>query len=784
MYINGKLILFKNIYANNSYCINFGNLDEMEDIFLKGENKYINDNILVIDYEKLIQDGDTIVLPLPYETTIKYNCAIWKNEDDNLTPSHIMFAKISNYNYCGCDCTKVTLTLDALQTYLCDIKNINGLVDRAHAPRRIKAIQKSDAYVINPDLFFIEDNDSNRMVATESERILQDEVFTTLVFSLAKPTYNITTVLEDGNYNNEGLLIGFKQKYFNSLIYGGVTKNIQQGETFYVYDSSHGIRDNEDGSQRRRGFLLYLEGKEDDETYKYIGFNKALSNYGEDTDLYAITIKKSNVDSFFARFKSLKDKLVNIFMHTLKPLDICYRNAKPYKAYENRLPNGNLKYKIPILNFTTGEYGLNQMAMGSSKPSELFTDFSNEIRNQLYEIYDISLLSERLLDIAEYGPMAYFNLANNTNIDNDIRSVSNETKLSLYPYMYYTLKTLSSSVARKYQEVYDGIIDNRDKIYLASRNLFGAIESIDPLNSSPQSKLSFLYSNGTIGNTVSPYYNTSIFTKTTTAKTDAIATFQALNIIDIYENEKSNLPQNVIYLPKYEQYLNYNKAMVDSQFKQSSIEGFVNSFSSLLGGVGDILDGNIGGAFNSVVSGEMSLLGVNHNLEQLQLNEQSLMKQPQSSVTGNNSGQDSYFTSLNKLEIQGETQTGVTIRQRPYRYVFEKMELYPYMKNILEEKFYHFGYHIPVNISWDYILFEIWRTSREYFTYIKFNGVEINGDIPFIYQNEIVNRLNTGVKFMQLKENGYPNIFNNLNNKDSFIYSGAFFTDADKEGEH
>lgn len=305
-----------------------------------------------------------------------------------------------------------------------------------------------------------------------------------------------------------------------------------------------------------------------------------------------------------------------------------------------------------------------------------------------------------------------------------------EPKLLLYPYSYYDAHILNNHIIFKYQ-------DNKFFENFRERGVnVGYIDYCHVNLDIFSSGVSLVVINDSNKYDTTTYLNQDF-------------QFKVVNLSD----NVTTLPSLAIFESQYEHYRNYNKALVDIN-EQSMLVGLVFNFingitniATAIATLGAIPSTSGVGAMTqyaherqAITSGSNMAQGiVNHAFEVAKIRTyEELQKRKPPVVHGSMSNQSSYFTDT----IFDET----THTAKPIINLYF-MTMEQKLLNVIYDKFYFYGYSVPVviNIKYDTLQYNAIMNSRKFFNYVKFSSVNVTGTFGYPYKKDIENRLSYGV---------------------------------------
>ena len=715
MQIVGRLRLVYNKYANTNKCINFKTKEQEDNLI----SQFIG---VSLDSNVFIQDGDNILVPLNYEECIKYNYCYFNNQV-NERETKRYFCYITNYSYVEPSVTRITIAVDTLQTFFFDIQKLRGNVERCHSARRINiGTEETPRYVINPDLYFMEDDVNENYIAKASKEGNNLPPYLVLTFAIP---YADTDKVVQGCVNKNGQYaepIPEGSVWFGSAVVG------------ISFPDRYGTGSNVKSIGDTQLYSIVVSGRND---------------FAGSTYLPTISFNE-----FKNRYTLLMDKLVDCF-YIDSPRNAFLKNQCMWSGAQTILDNifdaDNVSF---ITKFDSRLY--------------FFTDVKETFVRKRIETSPTD----------DVNPNKWVN----RNADNlSVRLIEQEKKLDLYPYSFVKITHMNNDFIWKYQEQYKFLVSP-----LGLENyIYSFVSWVDITSPNPTMMSSML----------SDYENLVDINDTT----DLLYLFNVDTpdsvIRDYFTQYDAGLPlpSLSIYQEKYTQYLNYQKALVDANNTIGTMGDAFKGVSSIMtSGIGTTLatanerlassltaKGRKGKKWkkeyakiqNELMSGAGDIVGdVGSSATSIAgryittaLNERAIKMQPMS-VLHSGSGNDQLFTNLYKSN------------GNILEYYICKYETKDNIKSIYEQKFYNYGYSIPVDVEFTRDEFINIISNRRYFCYMEWNSLEIESYIPTIYMNDIVARLTSGVRF----ENTsgallYQTYTINDNNKETTIPAKPFF---------
>ena len=728
MEIIGRLTLVYNKFANTNKCINFKSKEQEDELISQFPHRNFDSNIFM-------QDGDTILVPLNYEECIKFNYCYFNNKVNNLEQKRY-FCYITNYQYVEPNVTRISVAVDTLQTFIFDIDKFRGNIERCHSARRINVSNtETPRYIINPDLYFMEDDvDSYKPVETlKTENPHQTYIVLTYALptttNLSGPEYAEVEgfVNPHGVYVDKQTTIGVKEKENNVLETMSITGKINfPTSSSYSFDIS-GVNALDENIVER--------------------FNHSTKEIG-DTRLYTIIIPTAPTtarevdylpyETFKEMFPLLQDKLVDTFY--VDNIDETFKRSVGITIKTGlNFSTSYLYYAVPYARLQTIKKMVNVPTTSQLHPDKWTTTSNDDLL---------------------------------------IRKEDQEKKLNLYPYSFVKVTTLGGEMVWKYQENYKVLEEHAGTCY-------SFVKAFNVLSPNPHIMCSLLFDKE---NLIS--YTPNIFNNlVSTSSGYTLDYFVKLN-------QGYELPSMSIYEEKYTNYLNYRKAIVDANNVMGFAGGIVGGALGVGGSVArgnaeldsinkwyaydtyyarkrkkeklkvayesDIAKANVnkGIGIAGGVAGALKGIG---NFVTTALEEQALKKQPMT-MLHQGSTSDTFFSCL--FDRDGNV----------HDYVLTKYECIDNIKSVYEQKFYNYGYHIPVDVELTKAEFFSIINNRKYFCYMEWNSLELESFIPTIYVNDIVARLTSGVRFENTSDDTlFPTYTINSNNKETSIPAKPFF---------
>ena len=717
MEIIGRLTLVYNKFANTNKCINFKSKEQEDELISQFPHRNFDSNIFM-------QDGDTILVPLNYEECIKFNYCYFNNKVSNLEQKRY-FCYITNYAYVEPNVTRISVAVDTLQTFLFDIDKFRGNIERCHSARRINvSTTETPRYIINPDLYFMEDEVNENYVAKDSKT--GDSIPPYLVLTFAIP-YAETDKVVAGCINK----------------LGHYAEKIPEGSTWFG-SAVIGISFPDPTG-------LGCNVKSIGGTQLYSIVLSARNNYTSAT--YRPTM---SLEYFRNRYPVLMDKIVDAFF-----ID----NPRHATLKEQSMWTGSQTILDAIFD-------------------EDNVSFVTELSGALYFFNDTRETFQRKRIDVENDSINPSKWVNKDVDELTTRLIEQEKKLDLYPYSFVKVTLMNNDFIWKYQEQYKFLVSDLG----LDRYVYSFVSWFDITSPNPTMNTSMLFD-----------YNNLV----------KLSNADLIDLADINTNDKElmqyftqydngmPLPSISIYQEKYTQYLNYQKAIVDSNNAISTLSNITNIGSNAWGAINDYGMGQIntiahGGrnynlatkhgkqnyavmenALSSIASYKIASSMVDNSTLIAKryittaLNESAIKSQPMS-VLHSGSGNSQLFTNLYK--------TNGDISE----YFICKYEPKDNLKSIYEQKFYNYGYRIPVDVELTKAEFFNIISNREYFCYMEWNSLELESDethrVPTIYVNDIIARLTSGVRFENTSDDTlFPTYTINSNNKETSIPAKPFF---------
>lgn len=304
-----------------------------------------------------------------------------------------------------------------------------------------------------------------------------------------------------------------------------------------------------------------------------------------------------------------------------------------------------------------------------------------------------------------------------------------EPKLKLYPYSYYKVHMFNDEIVYKYQD-----------LNVQNQSVYGQLQCFIDI----------------FGSSIS-----AIFVKT----------------YDKYEVSPSggidktsltclSLPTMSIFEDQYDQYRNYNKAMVDNNLLFGGISMGLSSIATIggaiaTGGLSTLATTELGTKAYQISAGKSAsgvpsgVVSYIQEVTQAKTNEQMLKRKPPIE-RGQMSNQSSYFIDY------GDSNNDHMLSKIYF------MELNENEIVMIYNKFYFYGYKTPVVFNGNYYGLSVLFRSRTMFNFVKFTNCVIYGNINYVYKKDMENRLIHGITFFHINPqndniylNGYGILPNN-----------------------
>lgn len=795
--INGNLQLVYNPWGDTAHCF----------VWHKAGAPFFSVS-QTIEQGKFIQDGDTISIPLNYDVAIHYNYLIGSIQTYDVEGLYFpAYFFITGYNYKNAETTEIKIALDTMQTFFPSIARINGHLSRAHAPRYI-SVKDSEGgrhQMINPDLYFMEDEGIvskyictgyriepkigsdliciTFTMSTSDWNCLQGDrtmYLTPLIDAELLKDYPITNVIGENmagftedNMTSPmiplaGHMVEIKQIHFSGLT-NNTTGSIYVGGklTFNNMPTQTGLKT----TGRTQTYCLLLDPQEGEITpyeTKYVdGYTKDFTNLKPNLD-------EVSIDTIIQFCTSLQDRIINIF--TI-PRPNGFNSAIAFDALRSK---GIAQPITPELGVwwdmfnTEGQKALAHRLYKPFKSACLITDV-----RALSFIYGSSYGFT-------YGKNPSITSYANVSDEGEERSPDKEAKLKLYPYCYECFNLYGGELPVKYQE-FAWLLYQRFSVNDISNEWLRPVVYFDPLATSPVA-----------------YIETALnpFITNLTEKTDEqIATYfnaivgsQMGQGYDRTFNNNTTMPDTAVSIPtyavyqdSYTAYASYSKALDVSSMEYQAKMAKAGATAQIVGGTFAIGGGitstalGVGNAFmgdgpfaepiskgiGAFGKGISSLINAGATLKytpsylygKQALKEASLQAKPPSQTAGAYTGNITYLA-------QGDSSA-----------IDKRYELPIDLQNILEQKFYYYGYYIPMDIQLvsselenadsEDLTLETVINDRRYFCYLQFDSISVlsfrpaEGSellpamIPTIYRDDIARRLINGITFVHVG-NGAP----------------------------
>ena len=300
-----------------------------------------------------------------------------------------------------------------------------------------------------------------------------------------------------------------------------------------------------------------------------------------------------------------------------------------------------------------------------------------------------------------------------------VKYYDEEPKLKLYPYSYYKIHMYSDELNFKYQD-----------LKVENQNDYGTIKCFIDIFSSSISAL---------------------FVKTYDKYDSASTTrYDKISLTCV------SLPTMSVFDDQYDQYRNYQKAMVDTNLMFSGLNTALNvgvdvASAVATGGMATMAPKVIKSASSvlSKTSYELSsqksgagavgsVVGFMQDITQAKLNELMLKRKP-TIERGQMTNQATYF-------VDWGDSNNPQMKAHIYYMTLNENELYQ-----TYNKFYYYGYYTPVVVNCNNIAFgttsyfEVLFESRERFNFVKFSNCLVQGNFASAYQRDIEQRLINGI---------------------------------------
>ena len=790
--INGNLQLVFNPWADTAHCF----------VWHKSGAPFFSVS-QTIEQGKFIQDGDYISIPLDYDTAINYNYLIGTIQMYGVEGVYFpAYFFIAEYNYNNADTTEIRIVLDTVQTFYSSIARINGHLARAHAPRYITITDNEDTErkMINPDLFFIEDEIADKYLCTGykvQSRIGND--FICIVFTMSNADFNnfnlqhdmffapvvdVQTVYKDYSTVLDPVLappdyFGFKEDgafiFHSTQIKTYKVKELGDTTAFLAVSGkielgTFNTAPNFGGANRTQTYCLLIDPKQGE-------IAGTRTNHGQTPTIDLANLWGCDIPTILQFSPVLQDRIVNVF-------NIPRPSSTTFSSWKQMLISRNAA--IPI---TSAKFG----AWYTSR-----TDNAAFIDHIIYEPFNDALLITNIQALSfiygNYGRISgkdpFIKTYATESTEGGSREVDKEAKLKLYPYTFENITFLGSDIPLIYQNYYWVLGSYNADVY--NEELEKIIVYIDPLASSPT------------------FYATTIIDPNAPLMSFPYQEMGAgLTIsaaISMPDNGGS-FPTCAIYQDNYTNYAMYSKALDISTKEYNTNMAKWQATSDIVGGVGNFFGGVLGGIAKGGIggwgktisgsgSGTASILGGVATLTNTPayLNEQQNLKESVAQIKPPAQSGGTYAGNLTYLAEGGDN---ICVARR-YEYPTTR-------KNIIENKFYFTGYSIPIDIELsrgelensdpDIPDLETVINDRRYFCYLQFDSISVlsflskSGNentpalIPTIYRDDIAARLINGITFVHVGR-GAPgdgdisryNIPVNMDNESGLsLYNKPFF---------
>lgn len=790
--INGNLLLVFNPWADTAHCF----------IWHKSGAPFFSVS-QTIEQGKFIQDGDYISIPLDYDTTINYNYLIGTIQMYGVEGVYFpAYFFITEYNYKNADTTEIRIALDTMQTFYSSIARINGHLSRAHAPRYITITDSEDVErkMINPDLFFIEDEIADKYLCTgykKQGRIGNDLIC--IVFTMSKADFNsfnlqhdmffapvvdVQTVYKDYSTVLDPVLappdyFGFKEDgafiFHSTQIKTYKVKELGDKTAFLAVSAkielgTYNTAPNFSGANRTQTYCLLIDPKQGE-------IAGTRTNHGQTPTIDLANLWACDIPTILQFCPTLQDRIVNVF-------NIPRPSSTTFSSWKQTLISYNAA--IPI---TSAKFG----AWYTSR-----TDDTAFIDHIIYEPFNDALLITDIRALSFiYGNYGFVRGKEpslkkyaSESTEGGSREVDKEAKLKLYPYNFENITFLGADIPLIYQNYYWVLGATEADVY--NEDWEKIIVYIDPLASSPT------------------FYATTIIDPNAPLMSFPYQEMGAgLTIsaaISMPDNGGS-IPTCAIYQDAYTNYAMYSKALDISTKEYNTTMAKWQAAGEIMGGLGTMASGLLGGigkgglagtgkAIGGFSSGTTSILGGIATLTNTPayLNEQQNLKESATQIKPPAQSGGAYAGNLTYLAEGGDN---ICVARR-YEYPTTR-------KNIIENKFYFTGYSIPIDIELtsgelenansDAPTLDMVVNDRRYFCYIQFDSIAVlsflskSGNentpalIPTIYRDDIAARLINGITFVHVGR-GAPgdgdisryNIPVNMDNESGLsLYNKPFF---------
>lgn len=369
--------------------------------------------------------------------------------------------------------------------------------------------------------------------------------------------------------------------------------------------------------------------------------------------------------------------------------------------------------------------------------------------------------------------------------------LQNEYKLLLYPYRWWAIDTWGLEIPYKLQDLsYMFVLGEREERW-ETGGLLAPYVLIDPLASSPTIYGDYL---GSFTNLFGWNYNSIVNSYATIYSsivqpiensgmsnfglfTGGIGSYLKERFLYRIPENQAHLPTLAVYQDSYQEYQNYSKALAivnnEYAYNQADIartQSLISGTLGVLGGAasvglgsatGGIMGGStIAGGLSSMASSVGSLITsgqtYNNQVENIynsqQAKETASASKPPSQTGGNSSGNTLSYS------IWGAYNSSFNATYAMIRYSYP-----PRMLTLAYQKFKRWGYSIPLDVILDgdnrINAIPGWKQN---FCYIQFDSVssltfadpDDSGRllIPRIYQQDIEQRLCSGITFINIRD--------------------------------
>lgn len=758
--INGNLQLVHNPWADTAHCF----------VWHKSGAPFFSVS-QVIEQGKFIQDGDYISIPLDYDTAINYNYLIGTIQTYGVEGAYFpAYFFITEYNYKNADTTEIRIVLDTMQTFYSSIARINGHLSRAHAPRYITIEETGGGThkMINPDLFFIEDDIAEKYLCTgyKADASGDTDNYICIVFTMSASDFNslelphkmdfapivdIDTIFKDYAPAPEGA----GANYYGYPDYNSATWHLAELKNYNIpgLEGKKGTlavsaelmfgaltkTPNFRGANRTQTFCLLIEPKAGE-------IPGTRSQYGENPQVNIGNLWACDIPTILQFCPLLQERIVNIF-NIPRPSGTAFSSAKQYLINSGAAVEGLTARFGAWFTSTTG----NQLFLDNIQ-YEPFADF--------LLITDISALSFVFGNGYGFvhGKDPSIKTFATESTEGGSREVEKEAKLKIYPYNFENITFLGVDIPLIYQN-YFWILGSTDAAQYAL-DWEKIVVDIDPLATTPTFFARTL---------ADPYAPMGL-----TGSDYLIGADLTLLPRNSMPDNGGSFPTCAIYQDNYTNYAMYSKALDISTKEYNTTMTKWQGASQIIGGAGDIIGGVLGGigkgglagwgkAIGGVSSGTTSILGGIATLTNTPayLNEQQNLKESVAQIKPPAQSGGAYAGNLTYLAEGGKN----TI-------VARRMEYPTTRKNIIENKFYYTGYSIPIDIELATQELENAEpdtpdlatviNDRRYFCYLQFDSISVlsflsaDGNentpalIPTIYRDDIAARLINGITFVHV----------------------------------